>query len=170
MKNFSLAILFVGVVTMLHSAPPTAPTMYGPLKWEGIFSQSPSTVGNNQNLTSKGTGKDTIVGADTMRLINKLVLEDGCSYVLQLLDSCAAADTIKFMQYTYGSDGTTLMHSVSIDSLVGTNDAGYTQIQLTAGTSVFGKRVDVYAIGWISTLRCLIKRVELYKIKSILAN
>lgn len=160
------AVLFVSV--QLFAAAPTAPTIYGPVQAECILANNICVTGNSEGL--HGTGKDTLVGADTLRLLNKFKLESGYTYIAQLTDSAGVADTVKFLQYTYGSDGSTLINTVSVDSIKGADDVGGVNIQLTCNSAVFGSRVTLSAIKWIATLKTKIYRFELWRVKSNIAK
>ncbi len=163
-----IGLLLIAMAFFVFATAPTAPTLYGPVKWDCFIANNISGTSNSQGFST--TVKDTLVGADSIYLVKKYALESGCTYIVQIKDSCAAADTVKFMQKVYAPDGTTLMSSVSIDSLIGTNEGGVAQFQLTVGQTVFGAKLDFIAYSWISALKCLIQRFEIYKIKSALAH
>jgi hypothetical protein len=159
-----LGLLLVTIVAFAYAGAPSTPTMYGPLRGECVLSNNIFSTSNSEGLHS--TTKDTLQGADTIRLLNKYKMEQGWSYIAQLTDSAGAADTVKFMQYTYGSDGSTLMNTVAIDSICGADDVNGVNIQLTAGQSLMGSRLTLQAIKWIATLKTKIYRFELWRVRS----
>lgn len=165
MKNVLLIVMALSLG--LFAAAPTAPTLYGPLDWECVLSNNIANTGNSQGWSS--TGKDTLVGSDSIFLLKNFILKPGYSYVAVTVDS-VAADTVKFFQNVYGSDGVTLISSASIDSIKSDLSTTKRQIQLTAGSSVFGTRINFIAYSYRATLKRLIKRFELYRIKSALVK
>jgi hypothetical protein len=160
-------LVIAALASFMYAAAPTAPTLYGPLSWECVVSNNIANTGNSQGWSS--TGKDTLVGTDSIFLVKNYKLEPGYSYVAQILDSCNA-DTIKIFSNTYGSDGSTLMSSVSVDSIKSDLSKTVQQIQLGSGLTVFGSRLNVIAYSYRATLKRLIKRFELYRVKSSLAR
>jgi hypothetical protein len=170
MKNLIGLFLFIAFA-MSFAAAPTAPTLYGPIAAEAVIYQLPLTIGNSQGFT---TGKDTIVGLDSMRFANKIAVEPGCEYRLNILDSLV--DTVKIMQRVYGYDGKTIISNTAIDSLKSgahTNTTPATQqIALTVNSTVFGSKFDLVGISTVASgsLKAIVRYFSVIKVKSVLAK
>jgi hypothetical protein len=170
----SLMGLFLLVAfAMSFAAAPSAPTLYGPLIGESNYLVTyPYTVGSSQGFT---TAKDTLIGADSTRLINKMELKPGYVYYVNLVDSLV--DTVKLRQDVYGLDGSTLISSTMVDSIKsgsGTSTSiNYQTVALTANSTVFGSKVSLVGItvgGSLGTLKAIIKYLSVVRIKSSLAK
>jgi len=172
MKSFIGLFLFIAFA-MSFAAAPSAPTLYGPLIGESNYIVTyPSTIGNAQGFS---TGKDTLVGADSIRFLNKMKLDPGYVYYVNVVDSLV--DTVKIRQDVYGMDGSTLISTGMIDSIKSGSGAStstnYQTVALTANSTVFGSKVTLTGIvhaGTPGTLRALIKYFSVIRIKSALAK
>jgi hypothetical protein len=171
MKRYIGLFLFIAFA-MSFAAAPSAPTLYGPLIGESNFLVTyPATVGNSQGFT---TGKDTLVGPDSMRLLNKMELKAGYVYYVNLVDSLV--DTVKIRQDVYGLDGSTIISSTMVDSIKSGSPSSvttnYQTIVLTANSTVFGSKVTLTAISTVASgsLKALIRYFSVVRIKSSLAK
>lgn len=170
MKSF-IGLFLLIAFAMSFSAAPSAPTLYGPVGAYAAVVQLPATVGNTQGFT---TGKDTIIGLDSLRFGKMVSIEPGCEYRLNILDSLV--DTVKIMQRVYGYDGATIIYNTAIDSLKSGSASNVTpqlqQIALTVNSTVFGSKFDIVGISTVSggALKALIRYFSIIKVKSVLAK
>lgn len=165
-KILTITLLFV-IASVVYSASPTAPTLYGPVKFECVYSWNVRTAAapSIPGIYTPSAPKDSIVGAaDTTVLLNKFKIEPGWDYVIQMNDSNGAADSFYIEQTVYGSDNSTKMSVIKIDS-TGPSST-YKAIQLTVNNTVYGSYVTIKAYKLVATLKAVINRFELYRRKA----
>jgi hypothetical protein len=147
----------------------SAPTNYGPLTWEAVFGWNVATAtpvipNGAQGLSNHTASKnDTLVGIDSIALLNHYPIQPGYAYAIQVLDTTGAADSIQFRLKIYGSDGTTLLSNTMVDSIGGATT--FKCISLPVGQTIFGSAISIKAMKWIAGKTAKIWRFELIRAK-----
>lgn len=153
-------LLFVAIA---FAASPTAPTLYGPVKAECIYSWNVRTASapSIPGVYTPTALKDSMVGADTIILLNKFKVDPGWDYVIQMSDSNGAADSFYIEQSVYGSDNSTIVNVTKIDSTG--PSSRYKAVQLTVNSTLYGPSITLKAIKTVATLKAVITRFEVWK-------
>jgi hypothetical protein len=145
---------------LAFSAAPTTPTIYGPMDWkiaERVNDACAKCAAGSWIFTTV----TRITGTSDTAICTKVPAEPGWSYLLSVLDSAgAAADSVKIVFKLYGSDGTTLMNTSAIDTLV--TGATFKTISVPIGLTQYGKSFSITATGIGANVK-KITRVELWK-------
>jgi hypothetical protein len=134
LASFSL-VLFIVSVAM--AGLPTAPTLYNNNEWDVILSNNIYTTGNSQGTNASGTtGRDSLVGKDTIVLLNKYPIVPGYQYIAQVYDSSGVVDTVHYKFTGFSLDGKYAQADSALDSAVGIASAKQFQAINLPGTGV----------------------------------
>jgi hypothetical protein len=160
------AVLFVSV--QLFAAAPTAPTLYNNTSASIDYAANIYKTGNPNGAVS--TGRDSLIGVDSIVLLKKFSIDPKFLYRLQILDSGGVADTSKYeIQYFFGDKNGTEYKTASslIDSAAGSAPAAgikrLKSIDLAVNTTSWPMAVTVLVKKPVAALIYKIYRVELIK-------
>lgn len=164
-----LSLFAVMVVTVqLFAATPTAPTLYNNTSASVEYHANIYKTSNPMGAVS--TGRDSLVGVDSIILLKKVPIDPKFLYRLQVLDSGGIADTSKYeIQYFFGDKNGTEYKTAStlIDSAAGSAPAAGIKrlktIDLEVNTTSWPMAITVLVKKPVAALIYKIYRVELIK-------
>jgi hypothetical protein len=159
-----ICLMAICLAMAAYAGAPTAPTIYGPVTAECVYSWNVSSAAApSQRQNSLTRAKDSLVGVDTIVLLNQYPIDAGWEYIASLKDSSGAADTVHFEAINYMADGSTAQPSYLIDSIAGSAKQVMKVIAFTMGQSIFGSHITLKAEKRIATLKSKIYRFELWR-------
>ena len=150
------AVLFLTAVSF--AAAPTTPTIYGPMDWQIAPRNQGALPGGTAAAWVRSTALRFAGTADSV-VFTKAPIEPGWEYVIQCLDS-VVTDSVRVYAKIYGSDGSTLMKTVDIDTISASET--HLSISIPVGLTIYGKSVTIGVIGIGATGKKL-TRVELWR-------
>jgi hypothetical protein len=137
-KILSVFTLVLFAVSVVMAALPTAPTLYNNNDYDVIKSNNIYTTANDQGLNASGKyGRDSLVGKDTIWLLNKFPIQPGYQYIAQVYDSAGLLDTIHYKSTMYDFSGVYAQADSALDSAQGTASAKQFQAINLPGTGVY---------------------------------
>ena len=162
MKSIMILLSTLVLLAMVFATAPTAPTIYGPVTWEKCYSIDPNygTVSDSRYATAKA---DTLIGVDTMKVLNLYPVQPGWEYAVQIIDSTSPGDSIKvqLLQYSTSSNIMLKDQSTIIDTIGG--NLTFKCIALPIGSTSYCDVISIWIVKWVATLHAKVYRVEVYR-------
>lgn len=164
MRNTISLLMLLAFAFVLNAAAPTTPTIYGPMNWQ--IAPRTNASGTQTNCVSGAwvynvAAGTSINGTASLTLFTKMPIEPGWSYIVEMKDSIGAGDSIQIQMLRYGSDGSTLMETSYIDTLVASTTCKTFSIPL--GLTKYGNCITVKAVGLTSGIYKKVYRVEVWR-------
>jgi len=161
MKTFLSSLLAVIVLaSVAFAANPTVPT-FSKQKWEVAprSSNDACTICNGGSWVQSTAVRTATTATGT--IFTKFPLESGYRYALSILDS-VVTDSMRVVLQVYGSDGSTLMKTVDIDTIRASQT--YLWVAVKNADAYIGNRATLTVIG-IGATGKKITRTELWRSK-----